>query len=105
MISSSDDAIERLPGDLKEVAGMIGLENTLLLVTRFGGTPLLIPKCDGLIREIRNKQIRELYDTGKYTARDLAWRFKLTDRTIKTILSGIDDDIPPPLLQLMEKSS
>lgn len=97
------EAIKRLPGDLKEVAELIGLEHTLLLIDRYGGTYINIPKCDALIQQIRNKKIRELYDSGKYDVRQLAWRFRLTDRQIKRILSEAEEgEIPLPLFDLVK---
>lgn len=105
MSTKMEDAMNRLPGDLKDVAELIGLDNTMALVERFGGTYIKVPKCDALIREIRDNKIRELYDSGNYDIRGLALRFKLTDRRISDILSEIDSKIPPPLFTLFEKKS
>lgn len=99
------DIIKRLPGDLREVAGLIGLEATMLLVERYGGTYIHVPKCDELLREIRNKKIRDLYDSGNYDIRALAVMFKLTDRHISTILSETDEEVPLPLIALLTRKS
>lgn len=99
------DIINKLPGDLKVVAELIGVENTLLLVERFGGTYILVPKCESIIREIRDNQIRKLYDSGNYDIRALALKFRLTDRRISDILSETDSKVPPPLFALFEKKS
>lgn len=98
-----NDAINKLPGDLQEIAEIIGLENMMKLVEQFGGTYIKIPKCEGVIRQIRDNKIRELYDTDKYTIRDLALKFKLTDRRISDILSKIDEDIPEPIFDLFSQ--
>ncbi|MBI4652245.1 hypothetical protein HY745_13425 [Candidatus Desantisbacteria bacterium] len=94
--------LENLPGDLKDIASLIGIENTFKLVHFRGGSYLIIPKCEGLIKEIRNNKIRELYDQG-LRVRDLSCRFNLTDRTIISILKETSQNIPLPLLELMEK--
>jgi len=98
-----EDAINNLPGDLKRVAEVIGLEAALTLADVFGGGYLVIPKCEGILKEIRNRKIRELYDAGGITIRELAWKFKLSDRQIKTILSGTDEEIHPTLFDIMKK--
>lgn len=97
------DAIKMLPGDLREVAELIGLDNTFILIDRFGGGYLNIPKCEAIIKEIRNKKIRADYDSGKFTLRQLAWKQRLTIRQIQNILSESDQEIPLPLLELMEQ--
>lgn len=96
----NDDAIKRLPGDLKRVAELIGLEPTLTLVRHFGGGYLVIPKCEAILKDIRNKDIRRDYDTGMFSIRELAWRYHLTDRTVKTILNDSPEDVPPDLFTL-----
>jgi len=95
------DIIARLPGDLKRVAEIIGIDNALAMVSAFGGSYLIIPKCDGLVKEIRDNEIRSLYDSGEITIRKLAWKFKLSDRQIQTILSKTSKDVPLPLLELI----
>ena len=59
---SEDDFIDikDLPGDLPFVAEIIGLEKTMRLVKHFGGTYIRVPKCEGLVREIRDKNIRQI---------------------------------------------
>lgn len=103
--ASQEDIAERLPGDLKEVAGLIGIEPTMLLVERYGGTYIHVPKCDDLLREVRNRKIRELYDLGKYDIRALAIKFRLTDRRISDILTGTDRELPLPLFELFERKT
>lgn len=100
-----DEIISKLPGDLREVAELVGVENTVRLVERYGGTYIRVPKCDELLRDIRNKKIRDLYDTGNYDIRALAVKFKLTDRHISTILSETDEEVPLPLIALLTRKS
>lgn len=97
--------IDSLPGDLKKVAALIGLDHTMKLVEHFGGGALMIPKCSSLYREIRNKKIRELYDSGGHSISQLARRFDLTPRQVSTVLSGTDEKIAGPVLDAAEKST
>ncbi len=97
------EAIRKLPGDLKRVAELIGLEPTLTLVRHFGGGYLVIPKCEAILKKIRDNEIRRDYDTGKTSIRELAWRYHLTDRTVKTILSETTDEVPLPLFGLQKR--
>jgi len=99
----SNDVIDKLPGDLREVAEIIGVDNTMALVGRFGGTYIRVPKCEGLLRMIRDNKIRAFYDSGKFDVRALALKFKLTDRTISEILKGSDDEVPQQLLSLFDR--
>lgn len=101
---TDEDAIKSLPGDLKRVAELLGLDAAITLVEHFGGGYLVIPKCDGILREIRNDEIRKLYDSGTYTLRDLAWKFRLTDRTIREILVGTGAEIHPLLFSFKNGS-
>lgn len=97
-------SMNQLPGDLKKVAALIGLDHAMKLVEYFGGEALLIPKCSSLIRQVRNKKIRELYDTGGHSISQLARRFKLTSRQINTVLSETDAKIAGPVLDIVEKN-
>ena len=98
----SKDAINQLPGDLKLVAEEIGLEATMKLVKKFGGGYLVIPKCVALINNIRDNEIRRLYNAGGCTRRDLAWKSRLTIRQIDNILSETNSEVHPTLFDLAE---
>jgi hypothetical protein len=97
--------LAKLPGDLRRMAVLIGLEHTMLIVDEWGGAYVNIPKCDDIKREIRVAEAKALYDApgGHVTIRELAHRFGVTDRTIKTWLSiDAEDEMPLPLLELMK---
>ncbi len=51
-----------LPGDLQLIAEVIGVEATVALARRFGGTGVYIPKLLGHDRRTRDKMIREEFD-------------------------------------------
>lgn len=94
--------LDRLPGDLREMADLIGLENTMKVSKRWGGSYVNIPKCDDLRREIKILQAQELYDAGGITIRELSYKFEVSDRTMKTWLKlEAPEEVPPPLLILM----
>ncbi len=95
---------ERLPGDLRRMAALIGLDHTLMIVDEWGGSYVNIPKCEDLKRDIKIAEAQELYDAGGVTIRDLALRFSVTDRTMKTWLKlEAPEDVPGPLLELMNR--
>lgn len=87
--------------DLKEpyasMAEMIGLENVLKLAEMFGGEMIYLPKLDGIMRSVRNKEIREKFNG--YNFKDLAKEYGITDVAIRLICSDILQEkrnAPPP---------
>lgn len=84
-ISNPQDILNRLTGDFKRLAVLIGIENALKVVREFGGLSIDIPKLSFIDREERDKLIREAYDE-KTPVRQLAVRFGLTKRRIYDIL-------------------
>ncbi|MDD2468712.1 MAG: Mor transcription activator family protein [Desulfobulbus sp.] len=79
--------MEHLTGSLKEIAEVIGVEQTVALSRLLGGTWLYICGMDSIERTIRNRRIRDEYDRGGVTAVDLARQFGLSQRMIQNILS------------------
>jgi Mor family transcriptional regulator len=78
--------IDRLPGDVRKIAELCGLDTALLICREFGGTRPYIPKLDDLYREVRDAKIRADYDAGGVTVAMLARRYKLSERQIFNIL-------------------
>ncbi len=89
---ADDKLIFRLPGALREIAEMCGLDNALKIGEKFGGSNLYIPKPNGLMRDIRNARIRNEYDSGKYTISALSRRHGLSSRMISYILSEVSGE-------------
>lgn len=88
-------AFEDLPEDLQGLAGVIGMENTLALVRHCGGTSIYIHKSESIMRQARNRRIRDEFDGRNH--RDLAKRYNLSESRIRAILAGNDiDDIDRP---------
>lgn len=77
--------IEDFPENFKEVAEIIGVENSLELSKRFAGTSLYIPKMDNLYRKECDYKIRQAF-TGANIP-ELCQRFGLTQVQIRNILS------------------
>ncbi len=91
------DLIARLPETLREIAELCGVENAFKIARKFGGTRPYIPKLDDITREIRDARIRADYDSGNFTAAQLARKHDLTERMIFYIL-GVEPDQAPPSL-------
>ena len=101
-MKSDVNIIEQLPGDLRRIAEVIGIEPTLDLAKAFRGTYLYIHNLDDMLREIRNEDIRKSYSKGTKVT-DLAIKHRLTERQIWNILGMEPDEVTPPsLLNLLK---
>lgn len=69
----------------KYIAELIGIASYVKLVKEFGGTSIYILKEDSLIKELRDKKIREEFKGGNYSA--LAKKYNLTEMTIRNIIN------------------
>lgn len=92
--------IEKLPGDLRRIAELIGLENTVKLSREFRACWVYMSSLDEIEREIRDEKIRAEYDAGK-KPRDIALGHNLGERQIWNILGKLPEDPQP--LPLFEK--
>lgn len=99
---NNSDIINQLPGDLKRIAEVVGVDVAIRIAKEFRGTYLYIHSLDDLLREIRDKKIREEYTAGK-KVRELAIKYGLTERWIWNIL-GVEPDqgSSPSLLDLLK---
>ena len=75
-----------LPGELKDIADVIGVLNTIKLAQAFRGCTLYICNIDPLIRKHRNSNIRKAYDQGERVV-GLARKHRLSTRQIERILN------------------
>lgn len=85
---------EDLPGDLSLIASEIerhrpgqGVDIAVILAQTFRGQQLYICNIDPLFRKVRDEAIRNEYDQGMVTMRQLASKWKLSHRRIKEILA------------------
>ncbi len=86
--------IEQLPKDMQIMAQALeedfpgqGVVIVLSLAQHLGGAWYYVRKMDKLPLEWRNDTIREMYDSGAYTAKDLSRVWRLSHRQIQYILA------------------
>ncbi|MBF0215062.1 MAG: hypothetical protein HQM00_16120 [Magnetococcales bacterium] len=70
-----------------KLATLLGIEQALKLSQHFGGETLNIVRGADMLRQKRNREIIQLYDSGKRVP-DLARAYNLTERRIYDILSS-----------------
>lgn len=73
-----------LPETLQEVADLIGFENTLALVERFGGEYIFICTPRRMSRPARNRAIYNDFDGSNYRA--LARKYGIAVRQVRDIV-------------------
>jgi len=97
-----DDAlpsIDDLNGDLRIMAGLVGVRQALVIAEAFDGTPI---RCYGIKKlkgRWRNSAIRQMADNGVSVIR-LARMYDLCDRQIKNILGTVDEETDGRQLRL-----
>lgn len=74
-----------LPGDLSQIAEIVGVPKTVQLAQRFRGTQVYFCNVDTLIRKKRDNLIRSSYDQGVSSTK-LARKHHLSERQIWRIL-------------------
>jgi Mor family transcriptional regulator len=84
---STERVLERLRGDFKGLARIVGIDNALKISAEFGGLTIHIPKLDTIRGEERDARIRQDYDEGAPVTK-LARRYRLTKRRVYAILKG-----------------
>lgn len=77
--------IRDLPGDLRRIAEVAGLEAAVKIGRAFRGTYLYIHGLDQLQRLLRDEEIRRAYEMG-VGIKNLSVRHSLSERQIKRIL-------------------
>ncbi|ACV64888.1 Mor transcription activator domain protein [Desulfofarcimen acetoxidans DSM 771] len=78
---------KELPEPYLSIAKHIGVENTLILASKFGGSMLYLPGLTSINRQIRNRRIQEEF-TG-YNLRSLARKHRISIRRAQQIVKGI----------------
>lgn len=78
--------IDELPGVLKEIARVIGVDNAVKLSREFSGGHLYIPSISRLEIKERDRQMRKEYDQGGITVAKLARKYRVSERTACSIL-------------------
>jgi Mor family transcriptional regulator len=96
------EVIEALPGDLRRIAEVAGVEAAVKIASAFRGTYLYVPGLDDFIRQLRDEKIRRHYDRG-IPVRALAVRFGVSQRSVRKILNRAPAPISPMLYRLFEE--
>ena len=84
-----------LPGELRHIAEVTGMDAAVRLGLVFGGSMLYVPMVEDLQRMVRNERIQRDYHRG-VTARMLARRHGLTERSIWRVLNQPGPSIVRP---------
>lgn len=100
-MKSDENIIEMLPGDLRRIAKVAGLEAAVRIARSFRGTFLYVPGLDDMMRRARDEIIRKEFDGG-INIKALARRYGLTERRVRMILnSPSEEELPIELLNLL----
>jgi len=76
--------ISDLPGEIQNIAKVIGLKPALKLVMQYGGGEIYIPQYKTITRAVRNRAIMIKFNGTNH--KELAQKFGLTLRYIRSIL-------------------
>lgn len=87
MKSNCAISLEMLPDNFQYVAEMVGSDNAITLVEKFGGTTLYIPKHDTYTRSSRNKLIVDDYKAGLPYSQ-IAIKHNLTTAGIRAVIAS-----------------
>lgn len=81
-----DSDIEYLPGDLKAIAEVVGVEAAVRIGTKFQGMMLYVAGLDELKRTLRDERIMTAYGRGS-SVKTLSERFGISRRGIHKIIN------------------
>ena len=91
------NAVEALPGDLRRIAEVAGIEAALKIASVFRGNFLYIPGLYAFERAARDEEMRRDYDSG-VPVRRIAQKHSLTVRAVRKILNRPVQDVYPEIL-------
>lgn len=83
-----------LPQPYRDLAYLIGMENTLKVADKFSGTAIYFPKLDAVLRKVRDGKIKEEFRGDNY--KELARKYGLTEVWVRQILA--EQDTGPTLM-------
>lgn len=90
MVKDKDILKEITPDDLPEpyrtYAAALGVEELYNVCQLFGGATIYIPKPDLLFQKWKQKCIKEEFNG--YNAKELAWKYGVSDRTVQKLVEG-----------------
>ncbi len=79
--------VEELPDPYKEMAELIGVENTIKLAERFGGITAYLPKVDSIVRKARDEKIKEEFNGYNYDS--LARKYNISSQWVRIIVEEV----------------
>jgi Mor family transcriptional regulator len=89
--------LEFLPGDLRRIAEVAGLEAALKIARAFRGTCIYVSGLDEIRKQIRDERIRQDYDAGR-PVKMISIKYGLTERGVWKILKKPGQKPPHPLM-------
>lgn len=81
-------AADDLPEPYRQIAQLVGVQNTVRLADSFGGTHLYLPKVESALRALRDRKIREEFNG--YNHKELAKKYVLTEKWVREIVSSLE---------------
>ena len=72
------------------LVALIGRDQCQALGRHYGRCILAVPRCQAALLEVRDRQMRALYDARQATVSELALRYQLTEKQIYVILGRGD---------------
>ena len=91
--------LDALPGDLRRIAKVAGLEAAVKIARAFRGTTLYVPD---LVKQFRDEAIRRAYDRGE-SFRSLALKHRITERSVWNVLKRPSMDLPEAIARLLDE--
>lgn len=77
--------LQDLDNEYSDIAECIGIDAFKKLVYLCGGSMLYVPKCDSLVKALRDRNIQNEFNGENY--RLLARKYGLTERRVRDILA------------------
>ena len=77
---------EDLPEGCRDLVDMFGIDLVMELVDYCGGSCIYLPSKSGVLKNARNRVIKDEFDGGNY--KELARRFGISDMQVRKILKG-----------------
>lgn len=100
-MKTDKNIIEMLPGELKRIAEVAGLEAAVRIARSFKGALLYVPGLDDMARMARDAAIRKDYSKGT-NARELSKKHHISERQIRRIVSTPGKtNLPNRLIELL----
>lgn len=103
MTPNEEAILNKLTGEFRRLAELVGVETALKISEAFGGTWINVPKLDALRTAYRDRLIRAEYDAAPNdnkmrAVKAIARKYHLTARHIFNILKKYPDEAKEPVV-------